>query len=88
MRLPRRTLVLLIVALLVYVGGYVAFRQTQTKTWIRDHRQYVIYPANLPGKALYYAWRPLAWADEALTGRGSHIGPHLRIHSTEPPVHV
>ena len=88
MRLPRRTLVLILVAAITYLGGYVWFRETQTKTWSRDGRQYVIYPRNLPGKALYYAWRPLAWADQALTGRGSHIGNHLRIHSTEPPTHV
>ncbi len=88
MRLPRRTLVLLVIALLAYVGGYVWFRQTQTRTWIRDQRQYVIYPVNLPGKALYYAWRPLSLIDQAVTGRQSRIGNHLRLQIGSPKTHT
>ncbi|MCE3289648.1 MAG: hypothetical protein K0R83_1660 [Caulobacter sp.] len=88
MRLPRRTLVLILVAAVAYLGGYAWFRETQTRTWIRDQQKYVIYPANLPGRMLYYAWRPLSLVDKALTGRSSRIGNHLRIHSTEPPTHV
>ncbi|RYF95440.1 MAG: hypothetical protein EON95_01405 [Caulobacteraceae bacterium] len=88
MRLPRRTLVLIVIAVLAYVGGYVWFRETQSRTWIRDQQKYVIYPVNLPGKALYYAWRPLGLIDRALTGRGSRIGNHLRIQSSEPSIHT
>jgi hypothetical protein len=88
MRLPRRTLVLLAIALIAYVGAYVAFRQTQTRTWIRDQRQYVIYPANLPGKTLYWFWRPLALADQALTGRLSRVGNHLRLQIGGPKTHT
>ena len=88
MRLPRRTLILILVAVVTYVGGYVWFRESQTRTWIRDKQQYVIYPDNLPGGALYWAWRPLGLIDKALTGRSSRIGNHLRLKSTEPPTHV
>jgi hypothetical protein len=88
MRLPRRTLILILVAVVTYVGGYVWFRESQTRTWIRDKQQYVIYPDNLPGEALYWAWRPLGLIDKALTGRNSRIGNHLRLKSTEPPTHV
>ena len=88
MRLPRRTLVLILVAVIAYLGGYAWFRETQTRTWIRDHQKYVIYPANLPGRMLYWAWRPLSLVDQLVTGRGSRVGNHLRIHSTEPPTHV
>ena len=88
MRLPRRTLVLLMVALLAYVGGYAWFRETQTRTWIRDQQKYVIYPVNLPGKALYYAWRPLALIDQAVTGRQSRIGNHLRLQIGGPKTHT
>ena len=88
MRLPRRTLILILVAVLAYVGGYVWFRETQTLTWTRDQQKYVIYPVNLPGKALYWAWRPLGLIDKMVTGRSSRIGNHLRLQSTEPPVHV
>ncbi|MDB5470283.1 MAG: hypothetical protein JWR84_1843 [Caulobacter sp.] len=86
--MPRRTLILAIAAVLTYAGGYVAFRQTQTRTWIRDQQKYVIYPANLPGKALYYAWRPLALIDQAATGRNSRIGNHLRLQIGGPKTHT
>ena len=88
MRPPRRTLVLILIAVLTWLGGYVWFRETQTRTWVRDQQKYVIYPVNLPGRMLYWTWRPLGLLDRALTGRGSRIGNHLRIHSTEPPTHV
>jgi hypothetical protein len=88
MRLPRRTLILILVAALTYVGGYVWFRETQTRTWIRDQQKYVIYPVNLPGKMLYYAWRPLSLVDKLVTGRNSRIGNHLRLQIESPKTHV
>lgn len=70
----RRPLVIGAVALAVYVASYAAFRAARTEVWERDGEAYVIYPAG--GRALYYAFRPLSYADAALTGRRSHIGPH------------
>lgn len=42
--------------------------------WERDGRAYVIFPAGAP--AVYYLYRPLSYLDGALTGTGSHLGPH------------
>lgn len=68
---------LLLLALVLYVAGYVAFRQTHVETWEKDNASYVIFPEGDVGRALYYAWRPLSYADQRLTGVGAHIGPHL-----------
>jgi len=64
---------LLLIAL--YAGGYVAYRAMNTEVWEADGKPYVIYPSE--GRALYLLWRPLAYVDVALTGTGSHLGPHL-----------
>ena len=68
---------LLLLALVLYVAGYVAFRQTHVETWEKDNASYVIFPEGDVGRALYYAWRPLSYAAQRLTGVGAHIGPHL-----------
>jgi hypothetical protein len=60
----------------LYIGGYVAFRQSFTETWEKDKANYVIFPARPVGLALYYGWRPLSYVDAQLTGIGAHIGPH------------
>ena len=70
-----RILRLVIVALVLYAGAYVAFRQTRAETWDRDRQTYVIFPESY-GRPLYYLWRPLAYVDSALTGMRHHIGPH------------
>jgi hypothetical protein len=67
----------LIFLLVLYVGGYVGFRLASVETWERDGHQYVIFPKDQVGTALYYLWRPLSYLDDALTGTGAHIGPHL-----------
>jgi hypothetical protein len=71
-------LVLLVLAIYLgsYVGSYVAFRQTNQEVWPKDNQTYVIFPAGAVGHALYYVWRPLSYADGALTGMRFHIGPH------------
>lgn len=61
--------------LLIYAGSYLLFRQANIEVWERDKRPYVIFPTGT-GSALYYAWRPLSYADGAVTGMGFHIGPH------------
>ncbi len=60
---------------MIYVGGYVVFRQTHAETWERDKRTYVIFPESY-GRPLYFAWRPLAYVDAAMTGMQHHIGSH------------
>jgi len=68
------TLVLLLFA--TYVGSYAAFRRTNQEVWQKDRQTYVIFPSGAIGRTLYYAWRPLSYADGALTGIRFHIGPH------------
>ena len=67
----RRALVLLV----LYVGGYVAFRQTHIEVWEKDNNAYVIFPPGL--RVLYYVWRPLTYLDGGLTGMRFHVGPHV-----------
>ena len=66
----------IVVALLVvaYFAGYALLRTTQAEVWAQDGRNYVIFPED--AKPLYYFYRPLSYADQALTGTGAHIGPH------------
>jgi hypothetical protein len=73
--MPRRSSAALAFAILLYVGAYVAFRQTHNEVWSQDRQRYVIFPESY-GPFLYYAWRPLSYVDGALTGMRFHIGPH------------
>jgi hypothetical protein len=70
-----RTIGLVIVVLLLYIGAYAAFRQSPVETWERDKQAYVIFPEAY-GRPLYYVWRPLSYLDAAMTGMQHHIGPH------------
>ena len=64
------------VAALIYVGGYVVYRQTNIEVSPHDQRSYVIFPSGTSsGALLYYIWLPLSLIDGALTSTGSHIGP-------------
>ncbi len=67
---------LLIVLLIAWTSSYAYFREGNTQVWAKDRQSYVIFPTTPTGEALYYLWRPLSYADKALTGRGSHLGPH------------
>jgi hypothetical protein len=71
-----RALLSLTLVFAAYVVGYVAFREARAEVWARDQQRYVIFPEGPLGRMLYYAWRPLSYADGALTGMRSHIGPH------------
>ena len=73
MSLTSRTVLL---AVLLYAGGYFTFRAIQTERWERDGQAYVIFPDSGLGKGLYYGWRPLSYLDTKLTGTQTHIGPH------------
>ena len=70
-----RIVSLVILALVLYVGTYVIFRQTHIEVWERDQQAYVIFPDGY-GVALYYLWRPLLYVDGTLTAMRFHIGPH------------
>jgi len=59
----------------LYLGSYIAFRLTNLEIWESDRHAYVIFPAGV-GSAFYYFWRPLSYADGALTGMRFHIGSH------------
>lgn len=65
-----------LLALVLYAGSYLAFRAGNVETWQRDGLAYVIFPQGPQGTALYYLWRPLTYADGAVTGMRFHIGPH------------
>jgi len=57
----------------LYVVVYGAFR---TVNYAQETDE-VIYPTDL--SPLYYVFRPMAYIDQALTGTGSHIGPHQEV---------
>ncbi len=70
----RRGWVIAGVVIALYLIAYVGFRASRTEVWERDGKPYVIYPAG--ATALYYLFRPLSYADAALTGTQTHVGPH------------
>jgi hypothetical protein len=70
-----RTINYVAVALVLYVGAYIVFRQSHVEVWERDKQAYVIFPESY-GRPLYYAWRPLSYLDTTVTGMQHHIGPH------------
>jgi hypothetical protein len=70
--MKRKLLIGAVALVVVYVLSYGGFRQTHTEVWERDSNAYVIFPS----AGLYYAYRPLTYADAFLTGMRFHIGPH------------
>ena len=60
------------VILALYILTYLAIRQSQAEIWQQDGNTYVLFP----NAAVYYLYRPLTYADAALTGMSFHIGPH------------
>jgi hypothetical protein len=59
--------------LFIYLGAYLMLRFLFVSTHTDGH-DYVVFPKERSG--LYYAFRPLSYADEHLTGMRSHLGPH------------
>jgi hypothetical protein len=57
-----------------YAGSYLVLRHQWCERWERDGRIYMVYPK--AATVLYYLYRPLSYADAALTGMRFHIGPH------------
>jgi len=71
-----RFMTLVVLLLAIYAGSYAVFRQTNQEVWPKDKQTYVMFPSGALGQALYYAWRPLSYADSTLTGMRFHVGPH------------
>ena len=67
------------ILLVAYVAGYGVLRAANAEVWDRDGRTYVLFPADMP--LLYHLYRPLSYADQAVTGTGAHIGPHREVAS-------
>jgi hypothetical protein len=65
---------LLVLVVVLYLASYLALRVSLSEQWEGDDQTYVIFPNSAPW--LYYAFRPLAYADGRLTGMRFHIGPH------------
>jgi hypothetical protein len=65
----KRRLLVTLLLLAAYVGGYLAFRQARAEIWPQDGQAYVIFPER-GGLVLYYLWRPL------LLGRASDRDAH------------
>jgi hypothetical protein len=63
-----------LVAVACYVASYVVFRSSSVEVWPRDGHAYVIVPVE--ARWLHYVFRPLMYADAALTGMRFHVGPH------------
>ena len=55
-----------------HLDVYKRQRQTRIERWERDGREYVLYGSH----AVYLLFRPMSYADQALTGTGAHLGPH------------
>ncbi|MCR9136413.1 MAG: hypothetical protein NXI27_10495 [Alphaproteobacteria bacterium] len=65
---------ILLVAVVIYLLGYLALRLLNAEVWETDGNTYVIFPRE--PIALYYIYRPMTYLDAALTGMRFHIGPH------------
>jgi hypothetical protein len=73
-RLVRSIALPALAALVCYVLAYAVFRSNSVEVWPRDGHAYVVVPAD--ARWLHYVFRPLMYADAALTGMRFHIGPH------------
>ena len=62
----------LLALLALYIASYGAFRVAHTEIRGGDGVEYVAFPAN--SFFLYYAYRPLSYLDNAVTGIDFHIG--------------
>jgi len=72
--IARRIMAGFLLAVGVYAGGYVWFRNAHVEVWNESGRPYVIFPKGNP--IAYYLFRPLTYVDGRITGMGFHIGPH------------
>ena len=70
----KKTVLIGLASLLIYLGSYGVFRQTHVEVWEKNGKPYVIFPRD--SVVIYYLFRPLTYVDGVLTGMGFHIGPH------------
>ena len=70
----KKAFLISVVVMTVYLGGYFAYRASNTEVWEVDGMSYVIFGSRLS----YYLFRPLTYIDGGLTGMRFHIGPHQR----------
>ena len=68
----RRIVASVAVAFAGYVAAYAGDRHAHLERWERDGRDYVLFGS----QAAYLLFRPMSYADQALTGTGAHLGPH------------
>lgn len=65
---------ILIALIGLYLVGYAVLRTINAEVWDKDGQTYVLFPEN--AVVLYYLYRPMTYADGAVTGMRFHIGPH------------
>jgi len=65
---------IILAVLVLYVGAYAVFRTVNAAPYPFFGKTYVIYPHDQ--RWLYVLFRPMAYADDWLTGMGAYIGPH------------
>lgn len=64
----------IVLIFLIYIVGYIWFRNAHIQVWEKDRQAYVIFPANR--LVVYYFYRPLTYIDGFMTGMRFHMGPH------------
>lgn len=68
----KKSILILILVLLLYVGSYVLFRNSHVEVWEEDGQEYVIFPDIVS----YYIYRPVSYVDAKWNDMNFHIGPH------------
>ena len=64
--------------LFIYLGAYLMLRFLFVEAHTTGEN-YLIFPKDKP--LLYWAFRPMSYADEYLTGMKCHLGPHATEES-------
>jgi glyoxylase-like metal-dependent hydrolase (beta-lactamase superfamily II) len=75
----------LAIVLLAYFAAYVVLRARWAVRWDFEGRTYVLFPESAPWT--YHAFRPVAYADGALTGMRFHMGPHREASRPSVPTY-
>jgi glyoxylase-like metal-dependent hydrolase (beta-lactamase superfamily II) len=81
----KRAIGLLVAVLVIYGLAYAVLRARWAERWDHDGQTYVLFPEGAPWT--YYAFRPIAYADGALTGIRFHIGPHREAARPSVPTY-
>lgn len=62
----------------IWAGGYIAYRGEHGAFTPPDGRMHVVYPQSRPGDLAYRAYQPLRWLEERYAGSTSARGPEVR----------